>query len=488
MLLRRRSRPAVELPGAPGEVTTAGGARFGGAFAALAHREFAWFWTGAIVSSTGSWMQLITVPFVVDELTHSTAWVGLAAFCAFLPTAALAPLGGPIADRYPRRRTLLWTQSLMMTSAVVLWLLWWTGTATPGLILACVLVNGIGNGLTIAAWQAFVSELVPREDLANALRLNTTQFTVARVLGPALSGLALATLGASATFLGNALSFVVVLLALRAIRPRPAIVSPDTSILRHFRDGLTYVRRRVGIRVALQVLAVYSLFGASVVQLAEPLARHSFHADAAAYGVMLAVFGVGGLCGSAFVLTRADGVRYSLLTIAGLLVYAGAQIGLAVAPWYAIGVLALAVMGVVHVVIVTSASTFIQLAVDDRYRGRVISLNQLVVMGGVPIGALLQALLSEAIGLQWSIVTAALAFVVVTVLIALRSDGLQVLDVTHPHRAEGAATRALVISDPLPETPLAVTFAAEDDLHQLAELTGSGPATGPPTQTWQAPQ
>ena len=182
-----------------------------GGFSAFRHRDFRLFWVGAVLSNTGTWMQLVTVPYVLDQITGSTAWVGFAAFCAFFPTTIVAPWAGSLADRVSRRSLLIWAQSVSMLAAFGLYLLWISGEATPISIVVLVLIGAVGNGFTISAWQAFVPQLVPPEDMLSAVRLNSMNFTGARAFGPALAGLVLATLGAGAAFLANAISFAIVI-------------------------------------------------------------------------------------------------------------------------------------------------------------------------------------------------------------------------------------------------------------------------------------
>ena len=175
-----------------------------GPLAAFQSREFSVFFGAGLLSNTGTWMQTVTVPYVVDQLTHSTALVGVSAFAAFFPATIVGPLAGSLADRYDRRTVLIWAQVVMMAMATALWATWASGVATTPIILGLVVISGLGAGITTAAWQAFVPQLVPRPVLLSAVRVNSMQFTAARAFGPALAGLVLATLGPSAAFGFNA--------------------------------------------------------------------------------------------------------------------------------------------------------------------------------------------------------------------------------------------------------------------------------------------
>ena len=193
--------------------------------AALRHRDFALFWGSSLVSNSGTWLQNVAVPFVLFRLTHSAAWVGFGTFAQFAPGVLLAPVAGSLADRFPRRSVLLVNQTLLGLVALALWVEWVAGWTSPWTITATVAVSGTIASIGIASWQAFVSELVPREDLLNAVVLNSTQFNAARAIGPAIGGVVLGSLGAGWAFLLNGLSYGVVVAANSAKtlgRPRPS--------------------------------------------------------------------------------------------------------------------------------------------------------------------------------------------------------------------------------------------------------------------------
>ncbi|MDQ1430979.1 MAG: hypothetical protein QOF40_1581, partial [Actinomycetota bacterium] len=276
----------------------------------MRHRDFSLFFSAALLSNTGTWMQTITVPFVLDELTHSTVWVGLGAFCTFFPSTVVGPLAGSLADRYSRRTVLLCSQVVMMVSALALWGVWVSGIATPLLIVGCVVVGAIGAGITIAAWQAFVPQLVPPETMVSAVRLNAMQFTGARAFGPALAGLVLAQFGPGTAFLANALSFLLVIGALLLIAARPvATGGAHGGVFAHFREGIRYVRRRDALVVAVLGALLSSLLGVSMIQLAEPFTRQVLHEGAGKYGLLVAAYGVGAILGSIFTVARGDAFR-----------------------------------------------------------------------------------------------------------------------------------------------------------------------------------
>ena len=401
----------------------------GGALAAIRHRDFALFFSAALLSNTGTWMQTITVPYVLDQLTHSTVWVGVGAFCTFFPATVVGPLAGSLADRYSRRTVLLLSQIVMMLSALALWAVWVSGEATPALIVGCVVVGAVGAGITIAAWQAFVPQLVPPEALISAVRLNGMQFTGARAFGPALAGLVLAQFGPGTAFLANALSFLVVIGALLMIAARPvARMAAAGSVFAHFRDGLRYVRQRAVLIVAVLGALFSSLFGVSMIQLAEPFARQVLHEGAGKYGLLVAGYGAGAIVGSIVTVARGDAVRRSTLTLVGFAIFVAAEVTFGLAPVYALALVGLFGIGLAQVFAMVSCQTAVQVNVDEHYRGRVLSIYVMCFFAGTPVGALIGGIAAEWIGLRATVVGSAVLLAGTISLTLQRYPGFRVLD------------------------------------------------------------
>ena len=317
-----------------------------GAWSAFRSRDFSLFWSAAIVSNSGTWMQTITVPFVIDQMTHSTVWVGVAAFCAFFPSTLVGPLAGSLADRYSRRTVLMWAQTVLAVSAFALWGTYATGVATLWSILACVVIGAVGAGITIAAWQAFVTQLVPRESMLSAVRLNSMQFTGSRALGPALAGLLLATLGPSTAFFINAVTYLLVIGVLYAIAARPfsSEHSPGT-VLQHFREGWQYMRARSVLVLSVLGALVASLFGVSMAQLAEPFARNVLRTGPGAYGLLVAAWGVGAIGGSLVMVTAGDRLRRSTFTLLGFILFVVGLTMFGLAPAYGVAIAGVVAIG-----------------------------------------------------------------------------------------------------------------------------------------------
>lgn len=403
--------------------------RSGTSFRVLRRRDFAVFWSAALVSNTGSWMQTIAVPFVVYQMTRSTAWLGFAAFMNFIPAMIAGPFGGSYADRHSRKRILLVTQTVMMISSFTLWATWVTGVATPGLIVAIVFFSGFVAGINITTWQAFVTQLVEPDELVDAVRLNSMQFMGARAFGPAIAGIVLQAAGASTAFFLNAASFVLVLGALAFVHPRSQVFS-DTggSVLGHLRDGWRLVRSRTSLFLPILMIGVVSLLGTSVIQLAPAIAKEMFSVGRGAYGLLVAAFGIGAVTGSVMVATIADRMLRSLVANIGIVGLSLGVVALGLAPAYGVGVAAMFVMGLTYLLLATSLNTGVQARVEDEYRARVMAIYLSSLLLGVPLGSLVQGKLAEWVDLRAVIVGSGVALLGFAAYTWLRHARLRPLD------------------------------------------------------------
>ncbi len=401
----------------------------GHSFGVMRNRDYAVFWVAALVSNSGTWMQTIAVPFVLFQITHhSTTWLGVGAFMAFFPALMIGPLAGSLADRFPRKRILLATQSALMLFAFGLWGVWIAGLATPGVIIVLLFFSGLATGVNIAAWQSFVPQLVPAGQLIDAVRLNSMQFVAARAFGPAVAGLVLQAWGAGACFLLNAVTYVLVLAALLAIHPR-AVARDESAgrVLDHFREAVRYVRARQALLSPVVTITAVSFFASSVIQLAPAFAKE-FSVGRGEYGLLVAMFGGGAILGSVIVGGWGDRTRRSIVVLFGILLIVAGQILLAVAPTYAWGLTGVFTMGVAYLLIATALNTSVQGRVDETHRGRAMSIYLMGLLAGVPLGALLQGKLASIVGLRATVVGAALILGVLALAVAATRDGFRPLD------------------------------------------------------------
>lgn len=372
---------------------------------ALRHRNFALFWTGALISNSGSWVQNATVPYVLYQLTRSEALVGLSTFVQFLPGVLFGPWGGSLADRLDRRRFLLLTQSLLGLAALAMWLLWASGFHRPWAILLLVGVSGTLNGLNVPTWQAFVPALVPRQDLLSAITLNSLQFNAARAVGSALAGLLLYKLGPGNAFLFNAVSYLVVLGALSLLRLAPAPVHPRATggVMRQFAGAMRYVARQPGISVGIMTSIAIAFLGNPIVQFAVVFAESVYRVGKVEYGLLSAAMGIGALVAAPLVSGWDTVVPRATMARFALPLYGAAVTLFGVAGNVWVGFTGLALAGAGFLAVISATNTAVQIIVTDSMRGRVLACRVMSFTLSYSLGGLVQGQLAEWIGPQWTV-------------------------------------------------------------------------------------
>ena len=360
-------------------------------------------------------MQNLTVPFVVFGLTGSPAWVGVAAFTQLFPLALASVVGGALADRYQRRSVLLITQSCSAAVAVGLWAMWVTGATSLPVVLALVFVGGLVAGVNIPSWQAFVTQLVPRELLLNAITLNSTQFNAARAFGPALGGVILARFGVGAAFAFNALSYAVVLVALGAITVGPVVRQGlRESVLGGMATAVRSVARHRGMSTCVLAVAALGLLASPVNALLVVFAEEVFAVDRLRYGFLGASLGVGAILAAPLVAGPGTAVRRSILAGGGMAVHGAALAAFALAPVFPVALGFLVLAGAAYLPIAATLNTTLQLQVDEGRRGKVLALYITVFTVAIPVGALAQGVVAGAVGARPTVLVASALFLVVT--------------------------------------------------------------------------
>src|SRR5471032_651097 len=262
---------------------------------ALRHRDFRWFWGGNFLSNIGTWMQNVAMGWLVLKLaTHNPAfWLGVVGFASSAPMLAFSLLGGVIADRISRRKMMLVAQSAMMTFAFILWGVTALHWMTLPLLVLLSFTTGIAMALSNPSYQALVPQLVPREDLANAIALNSAQWNMSRVVGPTLGGFAMAWFGIEGNFLLNALSFVAVLVALTRIRYPPLYAAEKNTMWEDLKEGLKYVFDRKDLFTLLSMTAVASVLVIPYITFIPLFAKQILHLDERGFGLLMAANGGG---------------------------------------------------------------------------------------------------------------------------------------------------------------------------------------------------
>ena len=384
----------------PATATPAPRPGFTDGFRALRHRDFRLYFGGQFVSLIGTWMQSVAQGWLMHRLTSSPMMLGLLSFAQFIPVLPLALHAGVIVDRIPRRTLLLWTQSLQLLQAVLLALAVATDLVRPWMVLVFAFVYGIVNTFDLPARQSFVVDLTGKEDLPNGIALNSAAFNAARILGPAVAGVLVASVGEAGCFAFNALSFVAVIVSLLMMRPLPRIESsaPRASVAETLREGLSYAWATPTIRQLLVLLSVCAGFGFQYNVLLPVYARDVLHAGAHEYGWLFSAFGAGSLIAALRMAVTRERWALRRHLVIGLVTGAVGLLGFA---WFhtlpaMIGFAALAGFGLI--LYVASTNTLIQLTVEDRYRGRVMSLYTLFFVGTAPFGALLAGFIAQQAG------------------------------------------------------------------------------------------
>jgi len=364
-------------------------------FRAFGYRNFRLLWVGAFTSSTGTWLQEVAQSWLVYTLTGSTVLLGLTAFLAGAPILLFSLIGGVVADRMDRRKVLLLSQYTQMTSAFVLALLIWTGQVQVWHILVLVFVNGFAQAFGGPAYQALIPSLVEPQHLSNAIALLSIQFNLARVVGPALAGLAMTHLGASACFGLNGLSFLAVIFSLLTLRIDFVPRKSEEPILTSLREGLHFVHRH-GSMMGLIVLAFASTgLGIPLITFLPTFARDVFGLGPQGYSMMLSASGAGAVLGALVVAWLGHIARKGRAALLMLVALGLCVAGFSRAPNYMVSCLFLFLGGVALISVFALISSLVQLLAPDELRGRIVSVYNVAFRGGMPLGNLATGFLAR---------------------------------------------------------------------------------------------
>jgi MFS family permease len=374
----------------------------GRGFGALRHRNFRLYWSGQVISLVGTWMQSVSQPWLVLELGGSAFQVGTVIALQFAPALFLAPIGGVLADRFDKRGLLLVTQALAMLQAATLFGLTFAGVVEIWQIQVLALILGITSAFDMPVRQSFVAEVVPRKDLLQAIALNSASFNLARVVGPAVAGIALALFGSAFNFGINTLTYTAVLVGLLLIDPKTLIRVPKPAIQPSIRtslsEGFQYAARTPSVLWLLVLLGGMSMFAMNFQTLLPLFARFTLEMDAGAYGALFAVMGAGSLVGSlvlAFMGESRPRLRLILGGGAAFLVFE-VMLGLIRAPALAYPIVAL--VGLASMLMVNTINATVQRSVPDELRGRVMALYVTVFAGSGPLGGLFAGTVAQVLG------------------------------------------------------------------------------------------
>jgi MFS family permease len=365
------------------------GSRLRTVLRALKHRNYRLFFGGQLISLIGTWMQNVAQSWLVYRLTNSPVLLGLVGFAGQIPVFLLAPAGGAAADRFDRRRILIATQTSMLILAFLLAALTLSGIVQVWHIMVLASLLGVANAFDIPARQAFVVDMVGREDLTNAIALNSSLFNGARIVGPAIAGVLVAAIGEGWCFFANGVSYIAVITGLLLMRvPLRQIAGKPASAIEHVLEGFRFVWHTRPIRALLLLLGVVSLVGMPYAVLMPVFADKILHSGARGLGILMGFSGVGALLG-ALSLAMRQGVR----GLGRWIVYStvGFGIGLivfSVSRWFWVSAFLLIPVGFAFLVQMAASNTLIQAMVPDALRGRVMAVYSMMFMGMAPLGAL----------------------------------------------------------------------------------------------------
>jgi MFS family permease len=402
-------------------------------FRALSHRNFRVFWAGAFLSNIGTWMQTVAQGWLVLQLTNSPFWLGADAFMATAPGLVLTLAGGVFADLIDRRRILLVTQIGAGLTALVLAILIVTGVVQVWMILALSFVTGSCMSLAGPSYQAITIDLVGREDLANAIALNSTQFQLARVVGPTFAGIALKLLGLAGCFFINAISYIAVIIAIVKVRfddvrtESNHTLKDKGALWRDLIGGFRYVRSRPRVSILLSISAMTSLFGAPYLSMLPLYARDIFHLGETGLALMMGTAGAGALTGALVLAYLGDFKRKGWSVLGGALLFALCLIGFAFSKQIALSLGFLFAIGFAIVCSVAVINTLLQQLVADQMRGRVMSMFILSFIGAMPFGNLLAGACSARFGAPRTLATGGLIIALFITSITIRFKRLREL-------------------------------------------------------------
>jgi MFS family permease len=414
-------------------------------FRALKHRNFRLFFFGQLISLSGTWMQSVAESWLVYRLTGSGVLLGIAAFCSQIPAFALAPVGGTVADRLSRHRIVIVTQTLSMVLPIVLGVLTLAGRVQVWHVLVLAALLGLVNAFDLPARQAFISEMVDKESLMNAVALNSAMFNGARAIGPAIAGVLVAVVGEGWCFLINGLSYVAVIVGLLRMdvpsKPRP--VSTTGSAWRDTLEGFTFSWRTAPIRLLMALLGAVSFAGIPFTVLMPLFADSVLHGGPRGLGILMAASGVGAVVGALLVGAKADTRGLGRWVATSGVVFGVTLAAFAWSRTFWVSTALMVSVGAAMMVQFAASNTLLQAMSPDALRGRVMAVYAMVFMGMAPVGSLAAGWLADRVGAPFTVAIGGALSLVAAVAFATRI------------RAVRAEARELIAAQGLAAAPAA---------------------------------
>jgi MFS family permease len=381
---------------------------------AFRHRNYRLYFGGQLVSMVGTWMQAVAQGWLILQLTGDPFLLGVVAAMQWIPVLVLGLFGGLIADSLPKRKALIATQAVKMILSFAMFALVFTDAIEVWQVMVLAFLGGLTNVVDMPTRQSFTVELVGREDIGNAVALNSAMFNAARVLGPAVAGLTIGAFDISTAFLIDAVSFLAVLIALLAMRDSelrtvPPIARPTSAgeVFAGLREGLSYVRRTPLVLLGILTVGLVATFGMNFQVVIPPLTEELLHSDATGYGFLMAASGLGSLVAALYI-AFSPRSRVGLIASGALLVGV-AEIALGASQLFFVSLVLMFLVGLGAIAMAATANTTIQLAVPDHLRGRTMSVYTTVFAGSTPVGGLLMGWVASRFGIAQAMVLGGVA-------------------------------------------------------------------------------
>ena len=368
---------------------------------ALRHRNYRLFFAGQSVSLIGTWITRVATSWLVYRLTGSELLLGLIGFCGQIPTLVIAPLAGVLVDRWSRHRILVITQALSMVQSFLLAALTFAGVIRVWQILVLQIAQGIINAFDTPSRQTFVIEMVEdREDLPNAIALNSSMVNGSRVIGPSIGGAIIAAVGEAWCFAIDGISYLFVIASLLAMRIDTSRVreAPGADIAGELRTGFAYVAGSIPIRTALMLLSVVSVMGMPYTVLMPVVAANVLHGGPSTLGLLMTATGVGALGGTLYLASRRSVVGLGRVIMFATLLFGASLMAFSMSRILWVSLVLLPFVGAGFMIQMAATNTILQTIVDDRFRGRVMAFYTMAFLGTAPIGSLMAGVLADRIG------------------------------------------------------------------------------------------
>lgn len=369
-----------------------------------AHRNFRLFWIGQTISLIGTWMQQVGQGWLALQLSDSAFIVGLVAAAGNLPILFFSLYAGVIVDRRDKLKLVKIAQVLLSVQSAVLWWLVWSGRITIPMLIALALTNGMISAVEIPARQSMIVDLVGREDVGDAIALNSGGFNLARIVGPSIAAATIAGIGLSWCFGINALSYIAVIGCLAAIH-LPKFVPAETILAARegFQEGIAYIRSRRDVTGIMGLIAVYAIFGLPFVSMMPVITRDVLHRGASGYGLLVTLIGVGALAGALAFAALSSRFRRGRMFVVSAYSFATLLLVFSFVRSTSLAGLLLVFIGLTMMVNGALANGMLQSIVPDELRGRVMAAYVFVYVGFTPIGSLIEGTIGHAFGVQWAI-------------------------------------------------------------------------------------